>query len=168
MRNQFTRAAKGGIFGFMLTVVLTGCATAPKTGPLFSPATGITSDKATLYIYRPEREFNYAGWPLVTVNNEEGVPLMNNGYFVTAVESGDVLIKADGSNFGTNWWPGPAMRSINVEAGKVYYVRLVPHLPPGVTPGPHLFWSDTAKTHIAVMPEQQALTEISSTYLIEK
>lgn len=168
MHYRFARIAKIGIVGLVLTVVLAGCsATPPKTGPLFSGAAEIPVDKTALYLYRPEREFNWAGWPIVTVNNDQSVALVNNGYFVFTVEPGSVLIKAEGG-WDEGWWPGPTTRTINVEAGKRYYVRLVPHLPPGVRAGPHLFWSDMAKTHIAVMPEQEALREISSTRLIEK
>jgi hypothetical protein len=147
---------------------IAGCA-APIEGPQFQPIATPAADKATVYIYRPSREFNLAGYPEIFINGEKKFALLNNGYAVLQLVPGDYEIKAEGSRFGTNWWPRPTNRTIAVEAGREYYVRVVPALPPGVQPGPHLFRDDNvSRAVMTLVPRDQALNEISTTQLIRQ
>ena len=156
---------KSGIL--IVALLLSACASlGPASGPRFIPLDSSASDKATLYIYRPDVEFNRAGSPEIFLNNEKKALLRSGGYMGFILSPGDYEIKAEGSTWGTNWWPRPAMRTLEVEAGKEYYVHVEPTLPRNVEAGPHLFAKDNvARTIITVIPKEEAIYEIAHTML---
>ena len=133
----------------------------------FTPLTPLPAEKATVYIYRPAAEFNDAGYPHIFVNGEKQKFRLKNGrYAVLTLLPAEYEIKAQGSRFGTNWWPGPTTRTVTVEAGREYYVRVLPVLPPGVQPGLHLFKkNNVSRTTMTLVPKEQALMDISATKL---
>jgi hypothetical protein len=108
-----------------LFVVLSGCATI-ELGDKFQSLKSTPKDKATLYIYRPKTYFNWAGWPDVYIDNKKIAPLVNNSYFISYVMPGEHKIKAKGSTWGTNWYPGPMERNFTFSAGLSYYLRIRP------------------------------------------
>lgn len=150
----------------ILTLAMAGCA-APLEGPPFKPVAAAPG-KAIVYVYRPDRAFNLAGYPEIFINGEKKFPLLNNGYAALVLPPGEYEIKAEGTQFGTNWWPGPTTRTLSVEAGRDYYVRLIPMLPPGVKAGPHLFGNNVSRAVVTLVPREQALKEISTTQLISQ
>lgn len=145
--------------------LIAGCA-AGATGPEFSLAP-IVSDKGMVYVYRPVTKFNEGGYANVFVNGEKKFPLRDKGYAVLALAPGTYELKIEGSQFGTNWWPPPATRTLGVEAGQEYFVRVIPALPPGVAPGPHLFTNNISRALVDLVPKAQALAEIRELRLIE-
>jgi Protein of unknown function (DUF2846) len=148
-------------------LLIAGCAAAPPVdAPRFAPMTSVAADKATVYIYRPTAPFNLGGYPEIFLNGEKKFALHSNGYGAFVLPPGEYEIKAEGSRMGTNWWPRPAIRPIVVQAGREYYVRVIPVLPPGVKPGPHLFAEDNvSRTLITLVPKDEALEEIAKTQL---
>ncbi len=86
----------------------------------------ILENKAVVYIYRPDKLFNSAGWPNIFVNGNKEFSLKNNGYGVFQFDTGNYVFLAKGSKFLTNWYPSPASLEIKVEAGKEYYIRVTP------------------------------------------
>ena len=52
--------------------------------------------------------------------------MVNNSYFVTTVMPGEHTVKAEGSTWGTNWYPGPVERNFTFSAGSSYYIRIKP------------------------------------------
>lgn len=147
---------------WVLVVALAGCATSAE-GPPFQPMAA-AADKATVYVYRPHNDFNFAGYPEIFINGEKKFALLDNGYAALSLPAGEYEIKAEGTRFGTNWWPRPTTRTLSVEAGREYYVRVIPTLPPGVKAGPHLFRDDNvSRAVMTLLPKEQALMEISKT-----
>jgi hypothetical protein len=140
-----------------LSAVLAGCAS-PATGPEFQLAP-TPPDRGAVYIYRPGREFNHGGYPYVFLNGEKKFSLREKGYALLPLVPGNYEIKVEGSQSGTNWWPPPATRTLAVEAGQEYFVRVVPTLPPGTKPGPHLFTNNISRTEIELVPKEQAVRE---------
>ena len=108
-----------------LFLLLSGCASV-DLGDKFQSLTSTPKDKATLYIYRPKTYFNWAGWPNIYIDNQQKAPLANNSYFISYVMPGEHKIKAEGSTWGTNWYPGPMERKFNFSAGSSYYLRVRP------------------------------------------
>jgi len=108
-----------------LFFVLSGCATI-ELGDKFQSLKSTPKDKATLYIYRPKTDFNWAGWPDVYIDNKQKTPLVNNSYFIAYVMPGEHKIKAEGSTWGTNWYPGPIERKFTFSAGSSYYLKIRP------------------------------------------
>jgi len=108
-----------------LFVVLSGCATI-ELGDKFQSLKSTPKDNATLYIYRPKTYFNRAGWPDIYIDNKKIAPLVNNSYIISYVMPGEHKIKAEGSTWGTNWYPGPMERKFTFGAGLSYYLRIRP------------------------------------------
>ena len=161
-------------------MLISSCSTVTTTGDLFTPVSMESSESSVIYIYRPSREFNSAGWVELFVNNEKRFGLVDNSYSYIIINEGEYTIKAEGSMFGTNWWPGPAEISISIAAGKEYYMRVTP-MPPGKTtdiPGPLksglsaavTAFSDNSKaqTEIKIIKKDQALNEIAKAVLVEQ
>ena len=143
-----------------------GCLSPEAGGPKFS-MTPVAPDAATVYVYRPAREFNHGGHAFVFVNGEKKFPLLHKGFKVMRLKPGTYELKVEGSSWETNWWPRPAARTLGVEAGREYFVRAVPALPPGVKAGPHLFReNNVSRTLIELVPPEQALEEIRSLSLV--
>jgi hypothetical protein len=151
----------------LILLLMVGCAVAAEDVP-FTPLTPLPADKATVYIYRPDAEFNSAGYPRIFINGEKKFDLENGHYGALTLPPGEYEIKAQGSRWGTNWWPGPTTRTITIKAGHEYYVRVIPALPSGVKAGPHLFFEKkVAHTLMTLVPKEQALREITETKLAE-
>ena len=105
--------------------LFSGCTTV-ETGTKFELLAGEPKDKATLYIYRPKTNFNWGGYPNIYIDNEQKASLANNSYFIAYVMPGEHIIKAEGSTWGTNWYPGPVERKFNFNADSSYYLRVRP------------------------------------------
>lgn len=108
-----------------VSLFIAGCATVER-GDKFQPLGYIPKDKATLYIYRPKTFFNWGGWPDIYIDNELKTSLINNSHFICHLKPGEHLIKAEGSTWGTNWYPGPVERKFTFNAGNSYYLRITP------------------------------------------
>ena len=108
-------------------LLLSSCRT--TTGGLqFRPVSGPETfpEYAIVYFYRPYREFNWGGYPYIFVNGMKKFPLKNETYNVLLLPPGEYEIKAEGSTWGTNWYPGPVTGVFAVEAGLEYYLRVIP------------------------------------------
>jgi hypothetical protein len=149
-----------------IVLALAGCAS-PATGPEFQ-LMPVPIDKAAIYIYRPDREFNRGGYANVSVNGESKFPLKDQGYAVLLLPPGQYEFKFEGSQSGTNWWPPVATRTLGIEVGREYFVRAIPTLPPGTKPGPHLFKNNVSRTEIELVPKEQALREIAGLRLVHE
>lgn len=138
-----------------IVILLAGCVSFGSAhGPQFQEADPPSSGHAVLYIYRPEKKFNSGGFPYIYLNDEKKLPMRMGGYMIFNLDPGRHEIKAVGSTWGTNWWPGPASRVIELEANQEYFVRVVPVGSPA--------------TLIETVPKNTALDEIYFTRLIQK
>ncbi len=148
-----------------VVLLMASCAAAAD-GPRFAPITPVPADKATVYIYRPYVNFNYGGYPRIFLNGEKKFALRNRRYGVFTLPPGEYEIKAKGSRWGTNWWPRPAVRTLAVKAGREYYLRVIPVLPPGVAVMQLYKKNNVSRTEMTLVPKEQALKEIAETQLI--
>ena len=98
---------------------LTGCS---ATGPAFRELTGVSNDKATLYVYRPGSFTNSGNAPNLFVNDADHGPLWNAGYIPLSSPPGKVSLVLKGEQL--KWGLPPIGTSIQVEAGKAYYFRM--------------------------------------------
>jgi hypothetical protein len=113
------------VYLIILILLISSCATV-ETGNKFQPLASIPEDKATIYIYRPETCFNRGGWPEIYINNQLQTSLLNNSHIICHVMPGENRIKAEGSTWGTNWYPGPVELEYTFSAGDSYYLRITP------------------------------------------
>lgn len=154
---------------------LCGCSTVSTTDKAFEPISTVSADKSIVYIYRPSREFNSAGWVELFLNDEKKFGLIDNSYGYIILNEGEYNIRAEGSMWGTNWWPSPAGATLSIAAGQIYYIRIVP-LPPGSEVGkPSIYHGgiltatsqfshySQAQTEIILIEKEQALKEIADT-----
>jgi len=154
------------IFTFVVLLVSACTSLGPATGPYFSPLISNESDTAILYVYRPYADFNREGSPELFINGENKGLLRSGGYMGFILPPGVYEIKAEGSTWGTNWWPGPSARALEIEVDQEYYVRVLPVLPPNVEAGAHLFASNNvSRTKITLVPKGEAQIEIAGTKL---
>ena len=149
--------------GLAIVALTAGCAS-PATGPQFSLAP-VAPDKGTVYLYRPYAKFNDAGYPHVFINGEKKFPLRHMGYAMLALPPGTYEIKFEGAKM--EWWPPAATRTLGVEAGQEYFIRVIPALPPGVQAGPYLFTNNISRAIVDLVPKQEALSQIRELRLIE-
>jgi hypothetical protein len=98
---------------------LTGCS---ATGPAFKELTGVPTDKATLYVYRPNAFTNSGNAPNLFVNNVDHGPLWNAGYIPLSMPPGKIDLVLKGEKM--KWGLQPIGTSIQAEAGKTYYFRM--------------------------------------------
>lgn len=168
----------------MSLVILGSCATpappwAPKpTSAQFQQVQSIPDGKALVYFYRPAFRFNWGGYANLFIEGDKKFPLKNNSYSYVFLGEGKYEVKFEGSTWGTNWYPEPATVSLPVEAGREYFVRLLP-LPadspthgktlPGIV---HLTVTAAsyfnAHTQISRIEKSLALQEIELTNLVEQ
>jgi len=105
--------------------ILLTCSTVAHSENEFQPAQSHEGE-ATIYIYRPDTYFNSAGWPNIYIDNQLKSSLDNNSYFSHQSTPGDHVIKAEGSTWGTNWYPNPVERTLKLEAGTLFFIRVRP------------------------------------------
>lgn len=108
-----------------MSLLISGCTTV-DTGEKFKPLEYEPEDKATLYIYRPEANFNWGGWAEIFIDDQLKTSLLNNSYLIVYLEPGEHTVKAEGTTWGTNWYPGPVEREFSFRAGTSYYLRIRP------------------------------------------
>ena len=96
----------------ILILLISGCATV-ETSNKFQPLASVPEDKATLYIYRPDTHFNWGGWPEIYIDDQLSTSLLNNSHIICHVMPGVHTIRAEGSTWGTNWYPDP----VEMESG---------------------------------------------------
>lgn len=158
-------------FLLLVVILMTGCAGAPVDGPRFAPITPLPADKATVYIYYPEKapplSVSYAE---VFINGEKKFNLGFNGYGVFTLPPGEYEIKVEGT-FGTNWLGRAVTRKVVVESGREYYARVGKtmrkpdgeHLPPEIREAATR--RPVTHTEITLVPKMEALAGIAETYL---
>jgi hypothetical protein len=165
----------GAALGEALVAPFVAEATAPPEAPAFRPLAPTPPDRAVLYIYRPPLQFSGGGYPQVSVGGQEKFPLKQAGYRALTLDPGELEIKAE---CVTNWFPPTATRTLSVEAGREYYVRVIPSWAPNATAEQALdpqakpqglspFGTcRTGQTLITLVPKEQALAEIGQTRLL--
>ncbi len=70
---------------FILVLLLFGCS---ASGPIYKQAELLSSDRATVYVYRPWRFLDGAGWANILVNDVKEFSLRNDGYGILSLEPG--------------------------------------------------------------------------------
>jgi len=148
---------------FLFVVLLmAGCAgLGPMDGPPFAPITPVPAGKATVYVYYPVKVHMFSQWADVFLNGEKKFALGNRGYGVFNLPPGEYEIKVEGDPWKTNWGKFPATRTLAVEAGHEYYVRVFIEM----KSGPLLSAVINAHTRITLVPKEKALIEIAETHL---
>lgn len=144
-------------------LLMVGCAGAPPADkPHFAPITPTPADKAVVYVYRPHAKLNNDGYADIFLNGEKKFALWNRGYGVFTLPPGPHEIRVEGDLMKTAWYPPPAVRKLEVEAGREYYVRVIPVQ---VSFNPHKQWFPEAQTQITLVPKEEALNAIAQTQL---
>jgi hypothetical protein len=115
MRHQSAKRAL--IFGLLASLL--GCS---ATGPAFRESSGVASDKATIYVYRPGSFVNSGAAPNLFVDDVDHGPLWNAGYIPLALPPGKVSLVLKGEKM--KWGLQPIGTSAQLEAGKTYYFRM--------------------------------------------
>ncbi len=116
---------KSILIGILLPIIMMfqGCVMATKP---FTPAK-VKASKAVIYVYRPEA-FVSRGlhWSFIINNKQTYSPLVNNGYIPAYVNPGvvNIELKQNDSLINNSHL---ANLTLNVEAGKDYYVKAIPH-----------------------------------------
>jgi hypothetical protein len=98
---------------------LVGCS---ATGPSFKEITGVSNDKATLYVYRPSSLINSGNAPNLFVNDVDHGQLWNAGYIPLSLPPGKISLVLKGEQL--KWGLPPIGTVIQAEAGKTYYFRM--------------------------------------------
>lgn len=101
------------IFAFSM---LAGCA---ATGAPFALEKNISSNKAVIYIYRPEIAINCCVSPNIFINNENIGQLKNGGYLSTVVVPGSITAEAINKNVGFK----SLKLTIDAKPDQTYYLR---------------------------------------------
>jgi len=108
--SRINRASK--FFVLCATMLVSGCAT---LGPVYTPATSVPADKATVYVYRESGIFGGAVAYTVSAN---GVPISTlpaGGYFTYFASPGEVELSAKTE--------AKTSVTIDAHAGETYYVK---------------------------------------------
>ncbi len=95
------------------------------SGPVYSGPVPPASGNGVLYIYRPVTWPASSGAPHVYINMEKQHQLLTGGYQRYELASGRYHIVTEGSLL--LGWPGKDEVTIDLEAGKVEYLRLTTH-----------------------------------------
>ena len=161
--DRKARSHKARAFSILLSLLVAACATLPEDAPPFRLEEP-SADTGTVYIYWPERRFNSAGFPDLLLNGEKRLTLLEKGYGVFRLRPGRYEIKVEGSALGNNWYPQPAVATLDVKAGHEYFVRVVPVRPTAkysaaLAEGIH--YAQHSRALIELVPKQDALEEIS-------
>ncbi len=142
----------------LVTIVALG-ACVYTTGPIFRPVAE-QPGSAIVYVYRPGPPKPQAfgeRYPRIYVNGEKKFDLKDAGYCVITLPPGQHEIKAVG-DFWTNWTTVPVTRTIAVEAGREYYIRVRPTVLRDFETGRASF-----VTEMIQMRKDEALKELSET-----
>lgn len=129
--SLMTIGSKIAARGAFLSILLSGCAFGPRKP--FSPVAP-QANAAAIYFYRPSEMTARLIRPTITANGVKVGRLANDSYGVAHLPAGEVQLRSA--------WPGitGAIRddtaTVNVEAGKNYYLRVRYHVgkPRNVTP----------------------------------
>src|SRR5262245_10855093 len=149
---------------FMVSsLLMSGCVYrgAPIDGPTFAPITPLPPDEAVVYIYFPVKLHMFPQYAEVFLNGEKKCNLGNQGYGVFRLPPGKYEIEVSGDPATTNWGKYPETRTLVVEAGREYYVRVSLQM----QSGPILSAVVNAQTRIVPVPKEQALKEIAEAKL---
>ena len=166
----------GTAVGEAIGAPMVAAASAPADAPPFRPLAGAPPDRAVLYVYRPHTTFfNTGGYPYLLVSGQPKLPLKLQGYRSFTLEPGEYEIKAE---CGWNWYPPTASRTLAVQAGREYYVRVVPApgapesesaLDPDAQPARlSPFGCRAGRTVIVLVPKEEALKELAGTRLLSE
>jgi len=99
--------------------ILSGCA---ATGQQFSIMDlGVNNSDAVIYLYRPSRFANSAGYPKITLDGENKGGLKNGGYLVFRVSPGSHTITQEYS-WTWDFKANPVV--VNAKKNSQYFVRL--------------------------------------------
>lgn len=147
------------IITLSIMLLLISCS---ASGPVFKPEPAADKNTATVYIYRPWKYFNAAGYPDIYINDKHMFALKNQGYGVVHLNPNQYVIRADKSSIlMNNWYPGPNSINLTIEANKEYYIRVSPQSD-SITPIANTVMI-TGSTEIILVPKILALKEISET-----
>jgi hypothetical protein len=118
---------------------LGACAVNQPTGATFTPRTPPSADRALVYLYRPAGEkHGYDRTYFLAVNQRKVVDLLHGGYFAYETDPGKLALLSDVNRTARTMMPligavieaianpQAAKLEIDVEPGKIYYVRMHP------------------------------------------
>jgi hypothetical protein len=140
----------------LAVILLTACSGA---GPLYQLAP-MPDGQAAIYVYRPHRGFQIAGYPKVYIDNKVSHSLKNGSYGVSFVARGRHEVKVSGSLL-TNWVLPDAEVVVEAKPDRSIYVRYTPE-PTGV----YVLGTQagvTGSSDLREIAEQEAISEIGQT-----
>jgi len=106
-------------------VAVTGCS---ATGPKFTQLEAPEMNQAKVYFYRPWAMLDGAASPEVQVNGTINFNIRNGGYEILSIKSGETSFVVKEGGFMSNWRASELSINANLEANKVYFVRLTAEL----------------------------------------
>ncbi len=141
---------------------LVGCA---ATGPLFSPEATLANDGyAKIFVYRPSRFANSAGYPQITLDGETKGGLKNGGFLIIKATPGTHTLIQEHS---WKWDIRANPVVLNVQENHKYFVKLdtdasVAFM--GTTPSGTMY-SVTRGVYFAEVEESIGLDEIKNLHI---
>ena len=155
-----TSQYKFSLQGAFLVALLSGCAFGPRKP--FTPQSPTPSD-ATVYFYRPSEMTGRLIRPTITANGAKVGRLANDAYGFARLSPGTIQLRST--------WPGipGTVRddsvTLNVEAGKSYYVRVRYHVTKAhnVTPAFGRLGALSFENRVGLeeVPEAQAVPQLA-------
>lgn len=110
----------------LLLILVFGLASCGASGPKFAAPAQRGPEKGLVYIYRVYELRGSAGSPNIYINGQKRDTLKTGGYLDYSLPPGEHLIFL-GSKPGdfANWAPDPVEVRLRVDAGKIYYLRML-------------------------------------------
>tara|TARA_R110000737_G_C14313556_1_gene438380 strand:+ start:112 stop:576 length:465 start_codon:yes stop_codon:yes gene_type:complete len=113
------------LLSLVVVVTFSGCS---ATGPKFTQLESAEANKAKVYFYRPWAMLDGAAAPDVQVNGVNKFKISNGGYEILNLKAGDTSFVVKEGTFMSNWRAGELSINTNLEANKVYFIRLTAEL----------------------------------------
>lgn len=109
----------------VVVVTFSGCS---ATGPKFTQLETPETNQAKVYFYRPWAMLDGAAAPEVQVNGVNKFKISNGGYEILTLKPGETAFVVKEGAFMSNWRASELSINANLEANKVYFVRLTAEL----------------------------------------
>lgn len=105
-----------------ILVLLVGLVACAASGPRFTQSVSASSDAAIIYLYRPGIFFQGGVSPDIYINDKFMFKMLNAGFDYVELPPGNYVISP---RKNASWVLDVSDTKISVEAGKVYYLKLL-------------------------------------------
>jgi len=136
---------------FLISLAIAMLAGCVNYGAEFRPEPQ-AADAGTVYVYRPARSFAAIVHVDLFVDKVKKLALGNGGYGVLKLPPGDYEFAFG----GRMWHARPAVHNLKIEAGREYFVKLVPSSAQEDNPSRRDLW----RLGVTLLPKEEALPEL--------